>query len=523
MSRPLKVLFSIFLVFVSFSSKGQNVDSFYIEANKFFQTYVSEGRVDYKGLINSKADIESLINQIATADLLFSNEKEVKAFYLNAYNLLVINTVVNSYPISSVLDDSSFFSEEHMVAGETIRLDEIRTEKLTQRFYDKRIYFALINGYAGGPEIQPWGFSPYFVENQLREFARLTFNNPKFIRYKNGRDKVYVPVFFKDNLDVFAANEFGLIDFFNEYRGQKIPPYASVIYYDIDRNLNDKGKKTPTKTKVVRKKQNAPDFFQSPLSLLPRGYAEAKLFNNLYTQTGFFDEGGEVVEQANRSTYLTSSFRTLFGVSKYINVGFDVYFKSVRLHDLESSPLEAFNFEKGSFTRTAITQFAPSIKFTPFRRAQWLSVYTSFIIPTVEDQEGRYLDFPFLSFDAYNLFNQIMVDLEINSKIDLFGEVDASFFFNRNGTNESVRFQSPIKTLLLFYPSSKVALYGLLEWAPEWQNQQEKLGSYFMQRGVGFKYKISPIAEVEFIYTDFFKGKSQGAGSTLNTGLRVRF
>ena len=522
MDRLIKVILSIVLIFVSFSSKGQGMDSFFVEADDFFKSYVSQGRVDYDRLSRSKGEINAIVTQIANADLLFSKDQEVKAFYLNAYNLLVISSIIDAYPMSSVLDDAEFFSRKLNVAGESLSLNQIKADKLTGRFYGERFFFALSDGFLNGPELQPWAFNPSRVDRQLNEVTRLALNNPKFIDYQAGDDEVAVPIFFEENLKIYANNEFGLIEYFNEYRDQEIPPYVTLKFVDLDRGLNIIGGKKGANKRSPKKNQKAPDFFQSPLSLLPNGYSEVKLFNNLYTQTGYYNDEGEVVEEATRSTYLTSSLRTLFGVGKYVNVGFDFYFKSVRIHDIEASSFEIFKFSKEGPSRAALAQFGPSIKFTPIRRIQRLSIISSFLIPTVEDLEGMYLEHPFLSFDAYNFFNQIMVDLELSPKVDLFGEVDASFYFNRNGSNESVRFQSPVKMLLLFYPASKVALYGLFEWAPEWQNEAEKLGSFYMQRGVGFKYRITPITEIEFIYTDFFKGKNQGAGTTVNGGLRVR-
>jgi len=66
------------------------------------------------------------------------------AFYINAYNLLVIHQVVKNYPLSSVQDKNGFFEKrKFQIAGEEMSLNRLEKDKLLKKYKDASISIVL--------------------------------------------------------------------------------------------------------------------------------------------------------------------------------------------------------------------------------------------------------------------------------------------------------------------------------------------------------------------------------------------
>ena len=67
---------------------------FFSKADQFFATYVKNNGVDYA---KAKGDpgLANLIQEIETMDLSGASDLERKAFYINAYNLTVILSLIH--------------------------------------------------------------------------------------------------------------------------------------------------------------------------------------------------------------------------------------------------------------------------------------------------------------------------------------------------------------------------------------------------------------------------------------------
>src|SRR5262249_23938978 len=106
--------------------------------------------------------------------------EERLAFWLNAYNALVLKTVVDHYPIpkrSSQYPDHSirqipgaFEKLPHRVARQMLTLDEIETKMLPE-FKDPRAHLALGRGAIGSGRLRSEAYAPSLLERQLTEVA----------------------------------------------------------------------------------------------------------------------------------------------------------------------------------------------------------------------------------------------------------------------------------------------------------------------------------------------------------------
>ena len=130
----MKIKVFILAIFIGFAFQinAQNAidNSFFAKADGFFKKNVTNGLVKYSQLKND-SELSGLINNIENANISDLSANEKQAFYINAYNLLVINAVVENYPTKSVMSISGFFdAKKRKIAGDNLTLNQIEKEKL---------------------------------------------------------------------------------------------------------------------------------------------------------------------------------------------------------------------------------------------------------------------------------------------------------------------------------------------------------------------------------------------------------
>src|SRR5262249_28275220 len=62
-------------------------------------TYVRDGEVYYRALKLERGRLDAFVNQLAGASTEKMSRDEQVAFWINAYNALVLRTVIDHYPI----------------------------------------------------------------------------------------------------------------------------------------------------------------------------------------------------------------------------------------------------------------------------------------------------------------------------------------------------------------------------------------------------------------------------------------
>ena len=85
------------------------------------------GGFDYAGMTGQdKKRLAAYLANLGDADPSKMSADERKAFYINAYNAVAVQTVLERYPVKSILDiDGSFKKVTHKVGGEMLTLDGI--------------------------------------------------------------------------------------------------------------------------------------------------------------------------------------------------------------------------------------------------------------------------------------------------------------------------------------------------------------------------------------------------------------
>lgn len=141
----------------------------------------SRGMVDYARWARSPAAIQKLsryVRAIGTASPEGFSETSQLAFYLNAYNALVIHDVIRRWPVETVINIDGFFDgKKHTIAGRELTLNELEHDEIIRvQFEEPRIHFVLVCAAVDCPRLRRDAFTAANLERELRratsEFLR---------------------------------------------------------------------------------------------------------------------------------------------------------------------------------------------------------------------------------------------------------------------------------------------------------------------------------------------------------------
>lgn len=173
--------------------------------DELLDLYVRDGEVYYHALKVDRGRLDAFVGQLGGANVDKLSRDEQVAFWINAYNALVLRTVIDHYPIagkSAAFPQKSirqipgaFERLPHRVAGRTLTLDQIEQTVLAG-FNDPRIFLALGRGAEGGGRLRSEAFTAAKLETQLAEAAAECINRQRCVQVDRQADKVVVsPIF----------------------------------------------------------------------------------------------------------------------------------------------------------------------------------------------------------------------------------------------------------------------------------------------------------------------------------------
>jgi hypothetical protein len=218
---------------------AQNMDEFFNKSDALFKVFAKNDKVDYAPLIKNSVKLDEVLKIAETIDLSKENNNSVKAFWINAYNLLVIKSVTKEYPIKSPLDIKGFFDKvTYSVDNKKLTLNDIENKMIRAKYKDARIHFALVCGANGCPPIINKAYRPESLDEQLTKQTKLAVNNSNFIKVNTKSKKVEVSQIFEWYKDDFISKDSNEIDFINKYKTDNIEAGYKYGYYTYDWSLN---------------------------------------------------------------------------------------------------------------------------------------------------------------------------------------------------------------------------------------------------------------------------------------------
>jgi len=139
----------------------------------------------------------------------FPTELDRKAYWLNAYNAVVLKTVLAHDSVSSVTDikpwfplsllrgKSGFFLFQKVtLGGKTTNLYFLKNRVIRKRFGDPRVHFALSSASLGGPRLPRKPFVAALLDEQLDEAARAFVAEERNVKVDDAERVVYLSSIF---------------------------------------------------------------------------------------------------------------------------------------------------------------------------------------------------------------------------------------------------------------------------------------------------------------------------------------
>jgi len=205
--------------------------------------HVADGRVDYDA-VRAEAGLAVTVADLAAADLEGQEPDAVLSFYINAYNVLAVQGILDGHSPRTNLGKLRFFYwEKFEVAGERMTLNELEHERI-RPLGEPRIHFAIVCASASCPRLRSEAYLPSSLDAQLDDAARRFINDSGKNRIDLGRGVAELSRIFKWFAEDFEAAAGGVPAYVAGYladdraaralRGSRL----KVRHLDYDWSLN---------------------------------------------------------------------------------------------------------------------------------------------------------------------------------------------------------------------------------------------------------------------------------------------
>jgi hypothetical protein len=186
--------------------------------DQILDTYVRDGYVYYRALKLERGHFDAYVSSLATTPIDRESRNEQVAFWINAYNAFVLQTVIDHYPIHARTSEypaqsirqipGAFERLTHRAAGRTVTLDQIE-QTILAGFDDPRIFFALGRGSVGGGRLHSEAYAADNLDTQLAGVAEECTTRASCIHIDRTANSVSISPIFSWREQVFVAHYSG--------------------------------------------------------------------------------------------------------------------------------------------------------------------------------------------------------------------------------------------------------------------------------------------------------------------------
>jgi len=200
--------------------------------------------MDYAALeAHDARTLQKLRADLGRVDVKALDRQQQLAYWINVYNVNVVATVVENYPVKSIRDISTdpiirlnVFKKPRVPFGSAmLSLDDVENEKIRQAFHDPRIHFAINCAAQSCPPIRMEAYSGDRIDAQLEEQTRSFLG--KTVRFERRGDALIVHV--SKIMDWFDKDFGNKLAFLRRY--MTVPSVQGRVEYeyeDYDWSLN---------------------------------------------------------------------------------------------------------------------------------------------------------------------------------------------------------------------------------------------------------------------------------------------
>lgn len=199
-----------------------------------------------------KAGLKQYVSALQTIDPRQYKKAEQMAYWINLYNALTVDLILDNYPVKSIKKlGKGLFSfggpwddEVIMIAGENLSLNDIEHKILRPIWKDPRIHYAVNCASYSCPNLAGKVFTSTNIDSLLNQSARDYVNHPRGVNFKNG--KLIVSSIYHWYIEDFGDNDTMLIKHLKRYAEpdlkQRLNQYKGGKDHKYDWNLNEPNK-----------------------------------------------------------------------------------------------------------------------------------------------------------------------------------------------------------------------------------------------------------------------------------------
>lgn len=147
---------------------------------------VRDGLVYYRALKAERGRLDRYIASLNVTPATYQgwSKTQQMAFWVNAYNAAVLQTVITHYPLRGTIKQipGAFDRNTFHFAGRTVTLDQIEKTILPE-FKEPRLYLALGRGAVGGGRLRSEAYTGERLEKQLAEIDAEFVANRNLYRF----------------------------------------------------------------------------------------------------------------------------------------------------------------------------------------------------------------------------------------------------------------------------------------------------------------------------------------------------
>ena len=206
-------------------------------------------RVRYKDFTTTdRRALKSYLSDLQSIDPRQYNRAEQMAYWINLYNALTVDLILENYPVKSIKKTGkklfSFGPWDDQLAqidGNNLTLNDIEHQILRPIWKDRRIHYAVNCASYGCPNLSAAAFTGINTESLLERGATDYINHPRGVSFNNG-DLTVSSIYNWYSAD-FGGNDEKLLRHLKHYARpelrQKLERFDGSIDYAYDWSLND--------------------------------------------------------------------------------------------------------------------------------------------------------------------------------------------------------------------------------------------------------------------------------------------
>lgn len=201
-----------------------------------------------------QAKLHRYIKHLTHIDIDHYNRDVQMAYWINLYNALTIQVVLQHYPVKSIRDIdlgsgglfSSLFgggpwdAKLVTVEGKQLSLNDIEHRILRPIWQDPRIHYAVNCASYSCPNLSQKVYKGKHIDTMLDQAAKTYINSPRSVSIHNG--KLRVSSIYKWYQADFGGSEKGVIQHFKHYAKpqlkHKLKAFSSIDSYHYNWQLN---------------------------------------------------------------------------------------------------------------------------------------------------------------------------------------------------------------------------------------------------------------------------------------------